>query len=102
MSLIEHLGTLSSLLECAGSLQLVTQFKYLGVQVTTDPSKDLELMFQQFQAKCNLWCKLPLSVIGRGNLIKIVWSSQLHYILHNSSQWILADGLCALKLYFEH
>lgn len=37
---------------------------------------------------CNIWCKLPLTVIGRINLIKMVWGPQLLYIMHNSPQWI--------------
>lgn len=111
MSLMEHFDTLSGfsinwsklvllpldsithpLPECAQFIQIAISYKYLGVHVTADPCfyVDLNLLplLQQFKAKCSTWCKLPLSVVGRVNLIKMVWAAKMLYIFHSSPTWI--------------
>lgn len=73
-------------------VQVVPSFRYLGVQISPDVSQYLSLnllpLFAKFRDKSNAWCKLPLSVVGRINLIKMVWAPQLLYIFNNSPVWI--------------
>lgn len=74
------------------SLAVVERFKYLGIQISTDFRLFIPLnvtpMVTRFQEKINTWTKLPLSVIGRNNLIKMILMPQLLYILHNSPVWL--------------
>lgn len=111
MKIIQHFGSLSGfsinwsksiilpvdepmvdLPVSARPLKVVSSFKYLGIHVSVNPKKYLEdnllPLFKKLQMTCTTWCKLPLSVIGRINLIKMVWGPQLLYIMHNSPQWI--------------
>lgn len=76
--------------DSASMVQIVPSFRCLGVQVSPDVTQYINLipLLTKFREKCNTWCKLPLSVVGRANLIKMVWSSQLLYICHNSPVWI--------------
>lgn len=36
----------------------------------------------------SVWRTLSLSVVGRVNLIKIIWMPQLLYLLHNAPVWV--------------
>lgn len=78
--------------EGAEQIVIVNSFKYLGVMVSPDPAEYLQLnlgpLLVRQKVKCNSWCKLPLSVIGRANLIKMVWAPQQLYIFHNAPMWI--------------
>lgn len=60
--------------------------------VSSRPSDFLELnlipLLERLSSKVDTWCRLPLSVIGRGNLVKIIFMPQLLYILHNAPVWI--------------
>lgn len=73
-------------------LQVVSEFKYLGVVINSRPKDYVALnllpLLTRVSAKIDTWCKLPLSVVGRGNLIKMILMPQLLYILHNSPVWI--------------
>lgn len=82
----------TSLPDSASQVEIVHSFKYLGIIVTGD-SRDyinlnLKPILQKFKHKSASWCKLPLSVMGRTNLIKTVWASELLYVLHNAPVWI--------------
>lgn len=50
-------------------LQIVQQFKYLGITVSSHPPEFLELnlipLLNRLSSKVDTWCRLPLSVIGR-------------------------------------
>lgn len=78
--------------DLAGTVQVVTEFRYLGIQVTPDPSQYITLnmvpLLRKFRSKCLAWTKLPLSVTGRANLIQMVWAPQLLYIFYNAPTWI--------------
>lgn len=78
--------------ECAKDIVVTEEFRYLGIQVTPDPTQYLDLnmapLLRKFKLKCAAWIKLFLSVTGRVNLIKMVWAPQLLYIFHNSPIWI--------------
>lgn len=99
MQVIQQFGSLSnwsksvlpvddptiSLPAAAEALKVVSSFKYLGVQVSANPLTYLEdnllPLFKRLQMTCNTWCKLPLSVIRRLHLIKMVWGTPttIHY-----------------------
>lgn len=49
---------------------------------------NLKPILQIFKHKLSSLCKLPLSVTGRANLIKMVWAPQLLNVLHNVPVWI--------------
>lgn len=49
---------------------------------------NLAPILHRFKLKSTICTKLPLSVVGRANLIKMIWAPQLLYILHNSPIWI--------------
>lgn len=67
-------------------------FTYLGIVISVDLTKyeklNLDPLFTRLQQKLEVWRKLPLSVVGRVNLIKMVWMPQLLYILHNAPVWL--------------
>lgn len=90
LMLLDHLPY--PLTECAKYVQIVFSFRYLGIQITFDPNQYIELnvllLLRRFREKLPLWCKLPLSVVGRINLIKMVCTSQLLYVFNNSPIWI--------------
>lgn len=69
-------------------LQIVSNFQYLGIVVNSRPKDYIALnlvpILAKLSSKVDTWCRLPLSVIGRGNLIKMIFMPQLLYILHNS------------------
>ncbi|XP_056407014.1 uncharacterized protein LOC130298133 [Hyla sarda] len=73
-------------------IQIVSSFKYLGIHITPSlhdfvPRNLLPILDKSSQ-KVSVWCKLPLSVVGRTNLVKMVLMPQLLYILQNSPVWI--------------
>lgn len=82
----------SALPESAAQVEVVRLFKCLGIVVTGDTrdyiTLSLKPILQKFRFKCASWCKLPLSVTGRANLIKMVWAPQLLFVLHNAPVWI--------------
>lgn len=55
--------------------KLVSQMKYLGINITRDPGQyitgNLVPLMKKLKQKCRVWGRLPLSVAGRCNLIKI-------------------------------
>lgn len=65
--------------KCLRAVEVVQKFKYLGIQVSPAPTDYIWLklvpILTKFCEKCSLWCKLPLSVVRRINLIKMVPSS---------------------------
>lgn len=67
--------------DCAQQIQTDNAFKYLWVIVPPDPGQYLKLtqvlLLDKHKVKCNSWCKLPLLVVGRVYLIKIVLALHL-------------------------
>lgn len=75
----------------AEMVHIVSSFRYLGIQISPDPSQyfalNLTQLLSKFREKLNSWCKLPFSVVGRINLIKMVLAPQLIYVFNNSPVW---------------
>lgn len=73
-------------------IKVVNQLKYLGINISRDPeqyiAENLVPLMKKLKQKCRVWGRLPLSVAGRCNLIKMVWMPQILYIIHNSPVWI--------------
>lgn len=67
---------MNSLPQEAGQITIANSFRYLGVVVTPDTSSYLEVnlspLLDKQREKSLSWCKLPLSVVGRVNLIKMI------------------------------
>lgn len=73
-------------------LKIVSEFKYLGINVSLALQNFDQLnitpLISKLHDKLVVWAKLPLSVVGRINLVKMIWIPQILYILHNSPTWI--------------
>lgn len=58
-----------------GQLSRVSQFRYLGVEIHQDLKKYINLnlnpVVQHLSQRCNTWRSLPLTPVGRVNLIKM-------------------------------
>ena len=80
--------------QIADQIKVVDKFKYLGIMVHSNLDQYIKLnvepVLKKFQEKTTSWNKLPLSVVGRCNLIKMIWNPQLLYVLHNAPVWIPA------------
>lgn len=76
----------------ATQIQIKHKLKYLEIEVTRNAEDYIDLnlkpLLLRFRDKCRSWCKLPLTVIGRVNLLKMIWVPQLLYIFHNCPIWI--------------
>lgn len=72
-------------------LQVVSEFIYLGIIVSSRPQDyingNLLPTLAKLSAIVHTWCRLPLSVICRGNLFKMIVMPQRLYILHNAPIW---------------
>lgn len=94
-------------------LQWLTQFKYLGVQVTnmaegvqvTNMADFITLNFAPLlglsKAKFDLCQSLPLLLIGRINLIKMKLHPVFLYTLRNVPVWILISLFQQLDIYIS-
>lgn len=82
------------LLSVSVPLQVVSEFRYLGIVIRPKPQDyidtNLSPLMAKISTKIDAWCRLPLSVIGRSNLVKMIVMPQLLYILHNAPIWIPA------------
>lgn len=69
------------------NLKVVSNFKYLGVQISRDTENMLDLNVWPLVGLCRdkfkLWSGLPLSVAGRINLIKMVIQPKCLYIMQH-------------------
>lgn len=65
--------------------RIVMSFKYLGIWVFIKTEEylnyNLVLLLDKFKGKSKIWTKLPLSLVGCANLIKMFWGPQLLYVL---------------------
>lgn len=81
-----------SMLREAPQVKIVSSFQYLGIMIHSKVENyltdNLSPILTKFQHKSTAWTKVPLSVVGRANLIKMIWAPQLLYIFHNSPIWI--------------
>lgn len=73
-------------------LQWVTEFKYLGVVISRQASDFLPLnlmpVVQEVRKKLKAWGTLPLSLLGRINLIEMKILQKCIYLFQNSPQWL--------------
>lgn len=69
-------------------LKCTTRFRYLGIEVQRDPKLYLEdnvyTVLQNLITKCQTWKSLPLSLVGRINLLKMTFLSKFLYIFRNT------------------
>lgn len=88
-----------------GQLMVVDRMKYLGIWLTKDPNQYIKDNFAplllRFRRKCDIWSRLPLSVAGKINLIKMIWMLQLLYQLHNSPVWIRMEWFKKIETLFR-
>lgn len=85
--------------ECMGHLHqtqrmsLVTSFKYLGVANTPNvidyTDRNILPLIVKFRQQSKIWSKLPISMVGRANLVKMVWMPQMLYLSHNCPIWLM-------------
>lgn len=68
-------------------LKIVSEFKYLGINVSLQPQTfdklNLLQLLAKFQTKLDVVAKFPLSLFERINLLKMLWMPQLLYVLHS-------------------
>lgn len=65
----------------ASQIQIKHTLRYLGIEISWKVKDYINLnlkpLLVKFKDKCRSWCKLPLTVIGRANLVKMIWTPQL-------------------------
>lgn len=81
----------TNLPKSASQIAVVSTFKYFGVQVTSQVNTYWREIFPYCLSGLSkvwkIWSKIPLTIIGRANLIKMIWMPQLLYLLHNCPVW---------------
>lgn len=69
-------------------LQRVTSINYLGVKITRDPLEyiinNIEPLFPYLKSCIQSWARLPLGVMGRINLFKMILLPKFLYMFWNS------------------
>uniref|UniRef100_A0A803J4Y6 Reverse transcriptase domain-containing protein n=1 Tax=Xenopus tropicalis TaxID=8364 RepID=A0A803J4Y6_XENTR len=82
-------------------LQWVESFKYLGIWVHANLNKFVELnihpILKLIEAKIEIWANLPLTLIGRINLFKMVILPKLMYIFRQAPTLISGSTFAKLK-----
>lgn len=70
----------------------MAKLKYVGVWITNDINQyvnnNLVPLLFKLKQKGDIWSRLPLSVAGCCNLIKMIWLPQIPILFHNSPIWI--------------
>lgn len=70
----------------------VGEFRYLGVQFTRDLAGfhncSLLPLLSMLKKKCTSWFSLPLNLLGRINLIKMMLLPKFNYIFQNCPVWV--------------
>lgn len=76
-------------------LRWVEEFCYLGVMITKHHSdymeKNLLPALATLKSKCSTWASLPLYLLGRINLLKMVILPKFYYLFRNCPIWIPAN-----------
>lgn len=69
-------------------LVLVSKFRYLGIEVQRDPNMylidNVYPILHQLTARCQAWRSLPLSPVGRVNLLKMMFLPKFLYVFRNT------------------
>lgn len=70
-------------------LRWIEKFRYLGVIVTQHLSdymdKNLLPLLTSLKAKCNSWAHLPLNLLGRKNLLKMIFLPKFNFFFKELS-----------------
>lgn len=73
-------------------LKIVTSFRYLGIIVQQPISlyikNNLDPLIRKLKSTLKIWAKLPLTLLGRINIFKIIFLTCFLYILSNSQVYI--------------
>lgn len=69
-------------------LQMVTKFRYLGIEIQKDLScyltDNVYPILQQLTRRCLTWKSLPLTPVGRTNLLKMIFLPKFVYVFRNT------------------
>lgn len=86
-------------------IPIASLFKYLGVYVTPRPIDYLSLnsspLLGRIRVKMKIWVKLRLSLVGKVNLVKMIFMPQSLYILHNSPMVDPLKQFCIINSIFH-
>lgn len=89
------------LIDTGTPLQWTRGFTYLGVKVGNDLSRYLEKninpLLSQLQQKCSTWKSLPLTPVGRGNLLKMIYLPKFLYFFRYTPIPIPKSFFCRLE-----
>lgn len=70
--------------EITSNFKVVNQFEYLGIQIVPNLEKTVEINYDKIKQEVNYsidrWMKLPISVMGRVNVLKMVVLPKLLYL----------------------
>uniref|UniRef100_A0A803JF55 Reverse transcriptase domain-containing protein n=1 Tax=Xenopus tropicalis TaxID=8364 RepID=A0A803JF55_XENTR len=81
--------------EC--TLKVANSFKYLGIHINKDPSlflqDNLHPLHNRFKDTLKFWTKLPLTLIGRINICKMIFLPKYLYIFSNTPTHIPKKAL---------
>lgn len=73
-------------------LQWVDEFTYLGIKIRGPTGEFIEKniypLMSQLTAKCTAWRTLPLTPVGRVNLLKIIFLPKFLYFFRNTPSHI--------------
>lgn len=76
-------------------------FRYLGIEVSAEPKEYVELnvkpLLQKIRRKCNVWMCLPIGMMDRISLVKMIILPQVLYVFKNSPSWIGKNVFKQLK-----
>lgn len=74
-------------------LQVVNRFRYLGVEIQLPLkayiSNNLTSLIQRLKMNLQTWSKLPLNLLGRISVIKIIYLPRFQYIFWHAPTYIL-------------
>lgn len=74
------------------ALKWVDEFVYLGIRVTRDPQSfrrlNLQPVVTRLKEHCSRWANLPLNLLGRINILKMIYLPKFIYIFRNCPVWI--------------
>lgn len=79
-------------------IPLSTSFRYLGIEIQLPISKFLEANLSpivgKFREKVQRWQNLPITLMGRINLFKMIFLPKFLYILSNSPVFVTLQVFC--------
>lgn len=86
-------------------LQWVDTIKYLGIRTTRDPADYTSLnimpLNEMLKQKTQVWTRLPLGVMGRINLIKMVLLPKILYMIWHSPVYLVLRHFKILETFLK-